>query len=404
MKHLVFCLIFCGLAAWGDRAAAQVSDDVVKIGVLNDQSGLVADATGMGSVVAARLAAEEFGGKILGKPIVIVFADHQNKADIGANIARQWFDQEHVDAIADVPNSAVALAVQGIARDKRRIALYSSPGTTALSNKACSPYGVQFTYDTYALAKGTAEEIARQGQKKWFFITADYAFGHQLQQDATRVIEANGGMVLGNAAHPISTADFSSHLLQAQSSKADVIGLANAGGDTVQAIKQATEFGIIAGGQRVAAMLLFLTDVHSLGLDQAQGIYLTTPFYWDLDDATRAWSDRFSGRMGGKRPTFLQIGVYDAVRHYLRAIEAAGTDEPDAVMKAMRAMKIESAFSHGAYVRDDGRIIRDMYLAQVKSPTESKGPWDYYKIVRKIPGEELAHPLSESTCAMVAKP
>jgi branched-chain amino acid transport system substrate-binding protein len=403
MKQLVFCLIFCALVPWADRAAAQVSDDVVKIGVLNDQSGLVADATGMGSVVAARLAAEEFGGKILGKPIVIIFADHQNKADIGAGIARQWLDQEQVDAIADVPNSAVALAVQGIVRDKHRIALFSSPGTTALSNKACSPYGVQFTYDTYALAKGTAEAVVRQGEKTWFFITADYAFGHQLQLDATTVITANGGTVLGSALHPNSASDLSSLLMQAQSSKAQAIGLANAGGDTILAIKQANEFGLIAGGQRVAAMLFFLTDVHSLGLEIAQGIYLTTPFYWDLDDATRAWSDRFAERMGGRRPTFLQIGVYDAVRHYLKAIEAAGTDNADAVMKQMRAMKIESAFSHGATIREDGRVIRDMYLAQVKSPAESKRPWDYYKIVRKIPGEELAHPLSESTCPLVGK-
>jgi branched-chain amino acid transport system substrate-binding protein len=404
MRGIAFGLLACALSVWAGQAAAQISDDVVKIGVLNDQSGVVADATGMGSVVAARLAAEEFGNTILGKPIVIVFADHQNKPDVGANIARQWLDQDHVDVIADVPNSAVALAVQAIARDKHRIALFSSPGTTVLSNKACSPYGVQFTYDTYALAKGTAQTIVAQGQKTWFFIAADYAFGHQLQQDATTVIGANGGTVVGSATHPNSTSDLSSALLQAQASKAEVIGLANAGNDTILAIKQANEFGLVAAGQHIAAMLMLLTDVHSLGLDQAQGIYLTTPFYWNLDDATRAWSDRFADRMGGRRPTFLQIGVYDAVRHYLRAIQAAGTDEPDAVMKQMRATKIDSAFSHGAYIRDDGRVIRDMYLAQVKTPAESKGPWDYYKIIRKIPGEEIVHPLSESTCELVKKP
>jgi branched-chain amino acid transport system substrate-binding protein len=389
---------------WGNGAIAQVSDDVVKIGVLTDMTGVVADPTGAGSVVAARLAAEEFGNKILGKPIQIIFADHQNKPDVGANIARQWFDKDHVDAIADVPNSSVALAIQEVSRDKHRIALFSSPGTTALSNTSCSPYGVQFTYDTFALAKGTAQTIVKDGHKTWFIIKADYAFGHQLQKDATAVIEANGGSVVGSAAHPNSASDFSSPLLQAQNSKAEVIGLADAGNDTTLAIKQANEFGLVAGGQRIAAMLMLLTDVHSLGLDMAQGIYLTTPFYWNLNDETRAWADRFAAAMNGQRPTFLQIGVYDAVRHYLRAIEAAGTDAPDAVMKKMRETKIDSAFTHGAYIRDDGRVIRDMYLAQVKSPSESKAPWDFYKIIRTIPGEELAHPLAESTCNLVKKP
>jgi branched-chain amino acid transport system substrate-binding protein len=382
---------------------AQISDDVVKIGVLNDQSGVVSDATGQGSVVAARLAAEEFGNKVAGKPIEIIFADHQNKADIAATIVRQWFDQDHVDAVADVPNSAAGLAVQEVARDRKHIALFSSPGTTALSNQNCSPYGVQWTYDTYALAKGTAEAVVQQGGKSWYFITADYAFGHQLQADATAVIQANGGKVLGAANHPLATPDFSSFLVQAQGSGAQVVGIANAGGDTIETIKQANEFGLSAGGQRIAAMLLLLTDVHSLGLKSAQGTYLTTPFYWNLDAGTRAWSDKFAAKFNGKRPTFLQIGVYESVRHYLQAIEALGSDAPDAVMKKMRDTKIESVFTHGASIRADGRVIRDMYLAQVKTPAESKEDWDFYKIVRKIPGEELAHPLSESTCSLVKK-
>jgi branched-chain amino acid transport system substrate-binding protein len=403
MNKLTAALL-AATALWAQAASAEIADGVVKIGVLNDQSGVVSDATGQGSVVAARLAAEEFGDKVAGKPIEIVFADHQNKADIASTIARQWYEQDKVDLIVDVPNSGAGLAVQGVARDLKRVFITSSAGTTALSNANCSPYGIQWTYDTYALAKGTGEAVVEQGGKTWYFITADYAFGHQLQADATTIIEQNGGKVLGSANHPLATPDFSSFLLQAQGSKAQVVGFANAGGDTIEGIKQATEFGLTAGGQRLAAMLLLLTDVHSLGLKAAQGTYLTTPFYWNLDAGTRAWSDKFAAKFNGKRPTFLQIGVYESVRHYLQAVQALGSDDADAVLKQMRATKIESAFSHGAYIRADGRVIRDMYLAQVKTPAESKEDWDFYKIVKKIPGEELAHPLSESTCPLVKKP
>jgi branched-chain amino acid transport system substrate-binding protein len=404
MNKSMTAAIAIGAVLWAQGVSAQISDGVVKIGVLNDQSGVVSDATGQGSVVAARLAAEEFGNSVAGKPIEVIFADHQNKADIASTIARQWYEQNQVDIIVDVPNSGAGLAVQGVARDLKHIFITSSAGTTALTNANCSPYGIQWTYDTYALAKGTGEAVVEQGGKSWYFITADYAFGHQLQADATTIIEQNGGKVLGSSKHPLATPDFSSFLLQAQGSKAQVVGFANAGGDTIEGIKQANEFGLIAGGQRLAAMLLLLTDVHSLGLKAAQGTYLTTPFYWNLDAGTRAWSDKFAAKFNGKRPTFLQIGVYESVRHYLQAVQALGSDDADAVLKKMRETKIESAFTHGAYIRADGRVIRDMYLAQVKTPAESKEDWDFYKIVKKIPGEELAHPLSESTCALVKKP
>ena len=404
MKKHVMGLLAGVAALWAQGAAAEISDGVVKIGVLNDQSGVVSDATGQGSVVAARLAADEFDNKVAGKPIEIIFADHQNKADIASTIARQWYEKDGVDVIVDVPNSGAGLAVQGVAKDAKKVVLFSSAGTTALQNQNCSPYGLEWTYDTYALAKGTGEAVVEQGGKTWYFITADYAFGHQLQADATAVIEQNGGKVLGAANHPLATPDFSSFLLQAQGSKAQVVGLANAGGDTVEAIKQATEFGLTAGGQRLAAMLLLLTDVHSLGLKAAQGTYLTTPFYWNLDAGTRAWSDKFAAKFNGKRPTFLQIGVYESVRHYLQAVQALGSDDADAVLKKMRETKIESAFTHGASIRADGRVVRDMYLAQVKTPAESKEDWDFYKIVKKIPGEQLVHPLSESTCAYIKKP
>ena len=404
MKKHVMGLLAGVATLWAQGAAAEISDGVVKIGVLNDQSGVVSDATGQGSVVAARLAADEFDNKVAGKPIEIIFADHQNKADIASTIARQWYEKDGVDVIVDVPNSGAGLAVQGVAKDAKKVVLFSSAGTTALQNQNCSPYGLEWTYDTYALAKGTGEAVVEQGGKTWYFITADYAFGHQLQADATTVIEQNGGKVLGAANHPLATPDFSSFLLQAQGSKAQVVGLANAGGDTVEAIKQATEFGLTAGGQRLAAMLLLLTDVHSLGLKAAQGTYLTTPFYWNLDAGTRAWSDKFAAKFNGKRPTFLQIGVYESVRHYLQAVQALGSDDADAVLKQMRETKIESAFTHGASIRADGRVVRDMYLAQVKTPAESKEDWDFYKIVKKIPGEQLVHPLSESTCAYIKKP
>ncbi|MCK1519282.1 ABC transporter substrate-binding protein [Bradyrhizobium sp. 17] len=397
--RLVFGMLLAGATICGSAPArAQFSGDIVKIGVLTDMSGIVSDATGEGSVVAAQLAAEEFGNRAAGKPIQIVFADHQLKPDVGASIARKWFEQDGVDTIVDIPNSAVALAVQEIARTRDRIVLFSSPGTTALTNKFCSPTSIAWTFDTYALARGTAKAVVEGGGKSWYFVTADYAFGHQLQKDASAVVEANGGKVLGASAHPQGTTDFASFLLQAQASKANIVGLANAAGDTVATIKQAEEFGLTAGGQKMAAMLLLLTDVHSLGLQATQGTFLTTPFYWDLNDETRAWSDKFAARRKGQRPTFMQIGVYEAVRHYLQAVEATGSDDANNVIAKMRATPIESAFTHGATIREDGRVVRDMYLAEVKAPKDSKGEWDLYKILRTIPAQDLTIPLAESTC------
>lgn len=400
--RLVFGMLIAGAAICGSAPArAQISGDVVKIGVLTDMSGIVSDATGEGSVVAAQLAAEEFGNRVAGKPVQIVFADHQLKPDVGANIARKWFEQDGVDAIADIPNSAVALAVQEIARSRDRIILFSSPGTTALTNKFCSPTSIAWTFDTYALARGTAKAVVEGGGKSWYFVTADYAFGHQLQKDASAVVEANGGKILGASAHPQATTDFASFLLQAQASKANIVGLANAAGDTVATIKQADEFGLTAGGQKMAAMLLLLTDVHSLGLQATQGTFLTTPYYWDLNEQTRAWSEKFAARRKGQRPTFMQIGVYEAVRHYLQAVDATGSDDANNVIAKMRATPIESAFTHGATIREDGRVVRDMYLAEVKAPKDSKGEWDLYKILRTIPAQDLTIPLAESTCPRV---
>ena len=383
-------------------AAAQVSDDAVKVGVLNDQSSIYADAAGVGSVELARMAAADVGGRLLGKEIQILSADHQNKADIAATIARQWYDAEKVDAIVDLANSAVALAVQEVARERKRIMIASSVGTSALTNKACSPYGIHYTYDTYSLANSTARAVVGRGGDSWFFVTADYSFGHTLEQDATNVVQALGGKVLGHARHPLNTTDFSSFLLQAQASGAKVVGLANASGDTITAIKQANEFGIPQGGQSIAALLFQIVDVHAVGLQQAQGIFLTEAFYWDLNDATRAFSRRFFDRMG-RMPTMVQAGLYSALRHYFKAIEAAGTDAADPVMEKMREIPVNDFFAKGGYIRKDGRHVHDMYLFQVKTPAESKGPWDYYKLISTVKGEDAFIPPSKSECPLLRK-
>ena len=396
MKKLVLGGALLALA--GLPALAQVSDDVVKIGVLTDMGGVTADIGGKGSVIAAELAVKEFGATVLGKPIQILAADHQHKADVGTSIARQWFDVDKVDAVVDIPNSAVALALQSLAREKKRIVMYSGAGTTALTNAQCSPYGFHWTYDTYALARGTASAVVKAGGTSWFMLAADYAFGHQLQKDATDVVEANGGKVVGAVRHPLSNADFSSFLLRAQSSGAKVIGIASAGGDTINAIKQAGEFGLAEQGQSLAALIFFLQDVHSLGLKVTQGTYLTTASYWDLDEPSRAWSKQFMER-AGMMPSMLHAGVYGSVLHYLKAVKEAGTDDPDKVAAAMRAMPINDAFTKNATIRADGRVLRDMYLARVKKPADSKAPWDYFEIVRKIAPEETVWPLSESGCA-----
>ncbi|MCA3247140.1 MAG: ABC transporter substrate-binding protein [Azospirillum sp.] len=383
-------------------AAAQVSGDVVKLGVLTDMVGVTADITGRGSLAAAQMAVRDAGGSVLGKPVQVISADHQHRADIGQSIARRWFDVEGVDAIFDVPNSGVALAVQSLAREKQRIVVYSGAGTTALTNEQCSPYGFHWTFDTFALSRGTAAAVVAAGGDSWFIIAADYAFGHQLQADTTDVVTAAGGRIAGAIRHPLNAPDFSSYLLRAQSSRAKIVALANAGGDTTNAMKQAGEFGLARGGQNLAAMLFFLQDVHALGLPVAQGTYLTTASYWAINDATRAWSREFLAQTG-MMPSMIHAGVYGSVRHYLKAVARAGTDDADKVAAAMREIPIEDIFSQNARIRPDGRVTRTMYLARVKTPAESKGPWDYFEIVRTIPPEETVWPLSASKCPLVAR-
>ncbi|AWU97409.1 ABC transporter substrate-binding protein [Azospirillum ramasamyi] len=388
------------LAGTAIPAAAQVSDNVIRIGVMNDRSGIYADLAGEGSAIAARMAAEEFGNKVAGAPVEIIVADHQNKADIAASKAREWVDTGGVDVIADVPNSAAALAVQGITKDKKRIFLMSGPGATVLSGAQCSPYGFQWTYDNYAMAAGTGRALYEQGKKNWYFVTADYAFGQSLEEETSKMVKSLGGKVGGAVRHPLGTSDFSSFLLQAQGSGADVIGLANAGGDTVNAVKQAAEFGITQSGQSLAGLLMFITDVNALGLESAQGLMLTTGFYWDMDDQTREWSKKFEAK-AGKKPTMVQAGVYSAVKHYLKAVEAAKTDDADKVTAKMREMPVEDMFARNGKIAANGRMFHDMYLVQVKTPAESKAPWDFYKVVKTIPAETAFLDPKQSGCALV---
>ncbi len=384
------------------QATAQVSDDVIRIGVLTDLSSWGRDNSGPGSVEAAKMAVEEFGKTVLGKPIEIISADHQMKSDVGVQIARNWFDNGKVDAVVDIPNSAIAIAVHNLAKERNRIALLSGPGSSALTDELCSPNTVQFAYDTYALSKVTASAVIAEGGKSWYFITADYAFGSQLENDATRFIKASGGTVVGGVRHPTNTADFSSFALQAQNSKANVVAFANAGQDTDNSIKQAGEFGLVKGGQKLVGLLMFDTDVHAIGLDAAQGTYLTTASYWNMNEATRAWSKKFFAKTN-VMPTMIQTGVYGSVLHYLKAIKAAGTDDPAKVMAKMRELPIEDTFVHGGKLREDGRVIRDMYLAKVKKPSESKEPWDYLDIVKTVKGEDAYRPVSESKCPLLKK-
>ena len=385
------------LAMVASAASAEISDGVVKIGVLTDMSGTYSDLSGEGAVVATQMAIDEFGGKVAGAPIEIVSADHQNKADIAANKAREWGDTQQVDAFAELVTTSVALAVFEVAKQQNKIALVSGAASSPLTSDACIPTGLHWTYNTRALAVGTGSAIVKEGGDSWFFLTADYAFGEALQADVTKVVEAEGGSVLGAAKHPFPASDFSSFVLQAQASGAKVVGLANAGADTINAIKAANEFGLVAAGQKVAGLLVFLTDVHALGLDTAQGLQMTVSFYWDLNDETRAWSQKFFEKTG-KMPTGVQAGTYSSVLHYLRAIEATGSDDTDTVLAKMRETPVNDMFAQNAVLRTDGRMVHDMFLAEVKSPAESSGPWDYLKIVRTIPGEEAYGPLSESNC------
>ncbi len=401
-RKLIFALAAAGVFA-AAPAQAQISDGVVKIGVLNDQSGPYADLAGPGSVVAARMAVEDFGAARKGLKVEIVFADHQNKTDVGSQIARQWYDAEKVDLVVDVPNSAIALAINQIARERGKAFIVATAATSDLTGKACSPNTIHWTYDTWSLANGTGNAIVKTGGDTWFFLTADYAFGHALERDVEAVVLKSGGKVLGKVRHPFPTADFSSFLLQAQASKAKIIGLANAGTDTTNAIKQGAEFGIVKGGQQFAGLLVFLTDIHALGLASAQGLVLTESFYWDLNDQTRAWSTRFAERHRGAKPTMVQAGVYSAVLHYLKAVEALKSDDGTKIIAKMKEMPTDDpAFGKGV-VRADGRKIHPMYLFEVKKPSESKGAWDYYKVRATIPADQAFRPLDQGGCPLVKK-
>ncbi len=385
---------------------AFAGDKVVKIGVLNDMSGLYADLAGPGSVIAAQMAIEDSGLTKKGWKIDVVSADHQNKPDVGVNIARQWIDVDKVDVVADVPTSSVALAVSNLVKEKNSIMLNSGAGSSDLTNKACTPNTIHWTYDTYTLAHGTGTALTKSGGNTWFFLTADYAFGAALERDTTAAVEAAGGKIVGAVKHPLNTADFSSFLLQAQASKAKVIGLANAGGDTVNAIKQAAEFGITTGGQKLASLLMFISDVHALGLQTAKGLNLTETFYWDLNDGTRAWSKRFQDRMKNHAmPTMVQAGVYSALLHYFKALDQLGENPHDGakMVAQMKTMPTDDPIFGKGSIQPNGRVIHPAYLFEVKSPAESKGPWDYYKLVATIPANEAFTPLDKSTCPLLKK-
>jgi branched-chain amino acid transport system substrate-binding protein len=401
IAHILALAAALVLAA--SAAHAQISDGTVKIGVLNDQSGPYADLAGPGSVVAARMAVEDFGAAAKGLKVEIIFADHQNKTDVGSQIARQWYDAEKVDLVVDVPNSAIALAINEIARERKKAFIVATAATSDLTGKACSPTTLHWTYDTWALANGTGNAIVKTGGDTWFFLTADYAFGHALERDVEAVVLKSGGKVLGKVRHPFPTADFSSFLLQAQASKAKIIGLANAGTDTTNAIKQGAEFGIVRGGQQFAGLLVFLTDIHALGLEKAQGLVLTESFYWDLNDQTRPWSRRFAERHKGAMPTMVQAGVYSAVLHYLKAVDALRSDDGTKVIAKMKEMPTDDPPFGKGTVRQDGRKIHAMYLFEVKKPSESKGPWDYYKVRATIPAAEAFRPVDQGNCPLVKK-
>ena len=397
-----FALALAATSAAPARSGEGISDDVIKIGMIEDMSSIYAEITGIGAVTAARMAVEDFGGQVLGKRIEVIHADHQNKPDIASATAREWFDAQHVDALMDVAASATALAVVEVAKQKNKIVVLNGPGAARITNEACTPISVHYTFDNYALSHGTGAAMVKAGYDTWFFITADYAFGLDLEQNTAAVVATNGGRVLGDVRVPINTSDFSSALLRAQASKAKVVGLANAGADTINAIKQAAEFGIVKGGQKLAGLLVFINDVHSLGLDTAQGMLLTNGFYWDRDDTSRAWSQRYFKLMK-RMPNMAQAGIYSATLHYLHAVEAAGTDATGPVMEKIKATPVNDVFARNGRIREDGRMVHDMYLYEVKKPEESRGPWDYYKAVATIPAAEAFAPLSESRCPLVKK-
>jgi len=407
MKRKLLSVAIAAALAFGvpitQAQQGKLSGDVVKIGVLSDMSGLYADYGGPGAVAAARLAVQDFGGRIFGRNIEVVNADHQNKPDIAKNITQQWFDRDGVDMTVENLNSAVALTVQALGKEKNKITIVTGAATSRLTNEDCAPNtGIHYLMDTVALSNVVGKAIVKDGGDSWFFLTADYAFGHSLEKDTGEVVRANGGKVNGAVRHPLATGDFSSFLLQAQSSGAKVVGLANAGGDTVNSIKAAAEFGLTKK-QNLAALLMLVTDVHALGLNTAQGLYLTEGWYWDLNPETRAWADKFSKVMNGRKPNSNHAAVYSSTLHYLKAVQAAGTDDTAAVMARMRATPINDMFAKGGTLRPDGRMVHDMYLFQVKTPAESKGAWDYFKLKGTVSGAEAFRPLAQSTCAAIKK-
>jgi branched-chain amino acid transport system substrate-binding protein len=404
-RHMTRLISLAALAvAFGcGSAQAQYTDGTIKIGVMNDMSGTYSDLSGQGSVVAARMAVEDFGAAAKGMKVEIVGADHQNKPDVGSNVVRTWIDRDQVDVIVDVPTSSVALAVSQIVKDKNKVFLVSGAAASDLTGKACTPNTIHWTYDTWALANGTGKAIVKTGGDSWFFLTADYAFGHALERDTAAVVEKNGGKVVGKVRHPFPGTDFSSFLLQAQASKAKIIGLANAGSDTINSIKQASEFGITRGGQNLAALLAFITDVHALGLQTAQGLIMTEAWYWDLNDANREFAKKFAPQDKGVHPTMIHAGVYSAVTHYLKAVEALKSDaDGKAVVAKMKEMPTDDKLFGKGTVRADGRKVHPMYLFEVKKPAESKAPWDYYKLRATIPVEEAFRPLKDGGCPLVS--
>ena len=396
---LIASVLIAGTCA--SAAQTKISDDVVRIGVLTDMSGVFSANVGPGSVLATKLAIEEFGGKVAGKPIEMLFADHLNKADIGAARAREWMDRNGVDVVTELGNSAVALAVMNVAAEKNRVTMVTGAGATRITGEDCKPNNVMWVYDTYALAKVGTLPLVQDGAKKWYFITADYAFGHSLEGDGMRFVKDGGGSVAGSSRYPFPGTDFSSYLISAQASGANAVAFASAGADLQNQIKQANEFGL-SKNQKLVAMLMSITDVHGVGLDAAKNMNFAETFYWDMDDETRKFSQRFFKELG-KMPTALQAGQYSAVLNYLRAVEKSGSDQAEVVMKTLREMPIQDAFARNAKLRPDGKLIHDTYLVSVKTPQESKGPWDYYKIVKTVPGDQAFSPLSESKCPLVKK-
>jgi len=402
MKRRITLGVALAVSLGAMPAAAEISGDVVKIGVLTDMSSLYSDINGAGAVVAAQMAIEDFGGTVAGNPIELVSADTQNKPDVGLSVAGRWVDVEGVDVISGASSSAVTLAVQNLAADKNIVYLVSDAASSDITGKLCNANTVHWVYDTAALANGTGSAVVKAGGDTWYFLTADYAFGYALERDVTEVVKEAGGEVLGSVRHPLNTSDFSSFILQAQASGAKIVGLANAGGDTVNSIKAASEFGLVQAGQKMAGLLVFISDVHSMGLDVAQGLQLTEAFYWDQNDETREWSKRFAERHQGKMPTSVQAGHYASIMHYLKAVEALGSDQPgDAVVAKMKELETDDPLFGKGLIRQDGRKMHDMYLFEVKAPSESEGPWDYYKLIRTIPGDEAFRPMEEGECPLV---